>query len=128
MKLFNIYEHPQGTYEAIKQGVSWPAFFFTFIWAFVKKMWRLGIGTCVLLFISGIIVNLLVGEGSKSDVLNHVIGLIIATIFGINVNRWRESKLISKGFKFKDTVAATTPKKAIVCYINVMLENKNPHI
>ena len=42
MKTFKIYEHPAGNREAVKQGWSWPGFFFGPIWAFVKKMWGLG--------------------------------------------------------------------------------------
>ncbi|WP_226912943.1 hypothetical protein [Halomonas sp. 3D7M] len=37
MKEFKIYMHPAGMHEAVKQGWSWPGFFFGPIWALVKK-------------------------------------------------------------------------------------------
>jgi hypothetical protein len=41
-KTYDIYEHPIGTIEAVKKGWSWPAFFFTWIWALSKKMYLFG--------------------------------------------------------------------------------------
>ena len=37
MKTYKIFKNPTGQYEAVKQGWSWPAFFFGGIWACVKK-------------------------------------------------------------------------------------------
>ena len=37
MKQYKIFENSLGTIEIVKQGWSWPAFFFGFIWAFTKK-------------------------------------------------------------------------------------------
>ncbi len=41
-KRYKVFEHPENRVEAVKQGWSWPAFFFIWIWALVKKMWVLG--------------------------------------------------------------------------------------
>ncbi len=38
MKEFKIFEYPEGSNEAVKQGWSWPGFFFGPIWAMAKKM------------------------------------------------------------------------------------------
>ena len=52
MRTFDVYKHRTQGYEAVKQGFSWPAFFFTRIWAFVKKLWLHGIvGLVVLAFL-----------------------------------------------------------------------------
>ena len=42
MKVYKIFKDSIGQYEAVKQGWSWPAFFFEGIWACVKKIWGLG--------------------------------------------------------------------------------------
>ena len=55
MKQYKIFENSSGSRETIKQGWSWPAFFFGFIWAFVKKMYLLGIGLIVVFFLVGLI-------------------------------------------------------------------------
>ena len=51
MKTYKIFKNPTGQYEAVKQGWSWPAFFFAGIWACVKKMWGLGIGIIIVFII-----------------------------------------------------------------------------
>ncbi|MEM0111894.1 MAG: DUF2628 domain-containing protein, partial [Candidatus Parvarchaeota archaeon] len=43
MKTYNIYKHPLGDIKAVKVGWSWPAFFFTWIWAFVKGLYVVGV-------------------------------------------------------------------------------------
>ncbi|MCY4487204.1 MAG: DUF2628 domain-containing protein [Deltaproteobacteria bacterium] len=50
MKKFSILRHATSGYEVVKNGWSWPAFFFTWIWAFVKKLWLIG----VIVFLFGI--------------------------------------------------------------------------
>ena len=50
MKQYKIFENSEGEIEAVKQGWSWPAFFFTSIWALVKRMYLLGIGAFVAFF------------------------------------------------------------------------------
>ena len=47
MKQYKVFIHPSGTSEAVKQGWSWPALFFGFIWAMIKKMWGLGVGVMI---------------------------------------------------------------------------------
>lgn len=53
MKHYKIFKNQIGQIEAVKQGFSWPAFFFTWIWALVKKNWFLAIG----ILISGILLQ-----------------------------------------------------------------------
>ena len=57
MKQFKVYENPQGVYEAVKQGWSWPAFFFSWIWELIAEMWGLGVlvvtGMILLWFVVG---------------------------------------------------------------------------
>jgi hypothetical protein len=47
MHTYRILRHLSGTLEAVKDGFSWPAFFFGFIWACSKRLW----GPAVLLFL-----------------------------------------------------------------------------
>ena len=51
MKAFDVYKHPTQGYQAVKQGFAWPVFFFSWIWAFVKKMWGLGFAFLGILFL-----------------------------------------------------------------------------
>lgn len=113
MKQYKIFKHPSGSSEAVKQGWSWPAFFFSSIWAMVKKQWTLGVGTLVGLMLFGFIV----GTSGSSDALINIVSLIMNIIFGINGNSWRGKNLISRGYEQVDTVTASNSEGAVALYL-----------
>ena len=45
MKQIDVYSHPVHGFEAVKNGFSWPGFFFTWIWMMLCRMWA---GTLVV--------------------------------------------------------------------------------
>lgn len=116
MKQYKVYKHPSVATEAVKQGWSWPGFFFSFIWAMVKKMWGLGVGVLIGFFVLGFI-NGAAGGGSSGDALINVVAIIANIIFGINGNSWREKNLASRGFEQVDTVTAANPEGAVALYL-----------
>ena len=112
MKQFKIYTNPQGTYEAVKQGWSWPAFFFDAIWALVKKMYALG-GILIAIYIILAVIEELAGI----NLLGFIGEVIISIVFGIKGNEWRENNLTSRGYEYKGAVNASTPEGAIALYM-----------
>lgn len=114
MKQYKIYSNPQGSYVAVKQGWSWPAFFFSWIWAMVKKMWGIGVGVLIAFFVVGFIMGVS-GEGG-ADLLN-LAAIVMNIIFGINGNKWRENNLPTRGYEYKETVSAANPEGAIALYL-----------
>ena len=112
MKQYKVFKHPSGASEAVKQGWSWPAFFFSFIWAMVKKLRVLGVGLLVGFFLFVIIVDASVG-GDGADVLINIVGIIISIIFGFNGNSWREKNLVSRGYELASIVTAANPEGAV---------------
>ena len=116
MKQYKVFKHPSGSTEVVKQGWSWPAFSFCFIWAMVKKMWGLGVGVLLgFLMLAFIIVVADVGRGVGA--LMDVVSIIVYIIFGKNGNSWREKNLISRGFEQVDTVTAANPEGAVALYL-----------
>lgn len=113
MKQYKMFKHPSGAIEAVKQGWSWPAFFFSIIWAMIKKMWALGGGFLVAFFILGLILGIAGAEEGVADGLINIAGIIVNIVFGINGNAWREKNLLSRGFEFQDTVTAANPDGAM---------------
>ena len=113
MKQYKVFKHPAGTSEAVKQGWSWPAFFFSFIWAMVKKQWALGVGV----FIGAIVFGFIVGIVGGSDAIINIFSIILNIVFGINGNSWREKNLISRGYELVDTVTAANKDGAIALYL-----------
>jgi hypothetical protein len=117
MKQFKILKHPAGEVQAIKQGWCWPAFFFSFIWAILGKMWSLGFGVLGLMFGLGLIVGFS-GAGEEGDVIINGVSFVVNIIFGINGNKWRENNLVSRGYEPKSTVTASNKEGAIALFIN----------
>ena len=113
MKQYKDFKHPSGAIEAVKQGWSWPAFFFSCFWAMVKKMWALGGGFFAAFFILGIILGIAGAEEGIAEGLINISAIIVNIIFGVNGNAWREKNLLSRGFEFRDTVTAANPDGAM---------------
>ena len=116
MKLYKVYANPQGNHEAVKQGWSWPAFFFSFIWAMIKKMWGLGVGVLIALLVFRFIIGFIIGA-SGAEALTKMVVIMIKIMFGKDGNKWREDNLSTRGYEYKKTVAAANQKRAIALYM-----------
>lgn len=106
MKQYSILQHPTLGKEAVKKGWSWPAFFFTWIWAFIKRLWLVG----VIVFLFGILASSipeawLVGE------------LIISIVMGVKGNELRVKRLSDSGYEQVATVEANTPDGALAIHL-----------
>ncbi len=117
MKHYKIFEHPAGNIEAVKLGWSWPAFFFDVIWALFKRMWWLGGG----IFAASVFFEFLLLEDEELYELVILAGIVLKAIFGVNGNRWRENKLQSSGYHYKDIVSAANPEGATAPYLRQKL-------
>lgn len=121
MKHYKIFEHPDGKIEAVKLGWSWPAFFFDCLWALFKKMWWLGGGILVTFVLLEALLSM---EEEGLNLGGLVIFIVLRAIFGMNGNRWRENKLQSRGYHYKDTKTAANPEGAMALYLQQ--KSKNP--
>ena len=108
MKQYKIYQHPSGTIDAVKQGWSWPAFFFPTIWLLIKRLWGL---VAVLLCLNFILYFVVETAGWF-----FLIGTLGRFVFGAFGNLWRENNLISRVFEHVGTIEADTPSAALVLY------------
>ena len=107
MKVYKIFKDSRGQYEAVKQGWSWPAFFFVGIWACVKKMWGLGIILIILSIILSFF-NFGAEELVSTDPAFAIfppflflIGITIRILMGAYGNKLREKNLISRGYQYQ---------------------------
>ncbi|HEY7617571.1 MAG TPA: hypothetical protein VH744_12260 [Terriglobales bacterium] len=114
MKTFVLYHHPQLGYEAVKQGFSWPGFWFTWIWAFVKKL--PGIGAVLLMAV--ILFPVLMETREPALVALGAMGiLVVVLVVGLGGTTWRENKLIKRGYQLVATLQAEDPGVAIASMI-----------
>jgi hypothetical protein len=100
--------------EPVKQGWSWPAFFFNSIWAMVKKMWLLG----SLVLISALILYAIFGSVGHPFSIADLLNLGLSVVFGIYGNSWREASLLSRGFKLAGTVTAASSEGALALHVS----------
>lgn len=118
MKTFNVYKHPAQGIEAVKVGFSWPAFFFTFIWMLVKKLWGLAGAYFAAVFVLQLIevVTVQSGEGGAQALVFLILAVgyfSLLLVPGFKGNKWREENLSKRGYEQLTTVQAETPDAAV---------------
>jgi hypothetical protein len=125
MKQYKVYKHPSGLTEAIKQGWSWPGFFFGCFWAMKNKMWGLGVGVLIGFIVLVFIIGTVAG-GSGGEALISVVSMITNVFFGVNGNSWREKNLASRGFDLVDTTTTANPAGATARHQNDVNAERSP--
>jgi hypothetical protein len=123
MKQYKIFENEVGRREAVKQGWSWPAFLFTFIWAFVKRLYVAGAivlgGVIVVVLLSGK-ADELFAMGDKTarslDRLCESARWVIMILLGVNGNELRGKNLLQRGYVLRGVVAALSPSEALASH------------
>ncbi|MCS4505867.1 DUF2628 domain-containing protein [Arhodomonas aquaeolei] len=115
-KKYRVFKSARGEYEAVKIGWSWPAFLFTWVWALINGMWRIGLG--VLVASVGVSMLFFAFSSSALDTVSaSPVGFSIAVIFGINGNEWRENKMFGTGYRSRKIVTAKSADEAVATYL-----------
>ncbi len=115
MKKFKVFKNAVGDIKAIKQGWCWPAFFFDIFWAMVSNLW----GILGVLLIAFVVMNFFMGlfrVGQNGEAVIGIAAIVAKIVFGVNGNKWREGKLLSKGFELKQIVMAASRGKAVALF------------
>jgi hypothetical protein len=112
MKTFVVYKHPTLGYEAVKKGFSWPAFFFTWIWAISKYLWGPALAFIGINFVVLPITLASAPEGVAALFL-FLLFIGIDIWFGLEGNEWRISNLKKSEYEYIQTVESSDPDEAI---------------
>ncbi|WP_355662430.1 DUF2628 domain-containing protein [Halomonas salifodinae] len=114
MKQFDIYEHPVYGVRAVKRGISWPAFFFCWIWAMVKKMWVVGFSLLGLLVLFVSIEEFFFYYANMGGVyFMWAMQLALFLYAGAKGNDWRRGYLRKRGFQYITSVEAANQDAAM---------------
>jgi len=113
---YKIFKSPNGKYEAIKQGWSWPGFFFKLWWTLIKRLWYQSLIILVGSLVLGTIEVVL--EVNESESLFPFFSFIVGLILGRYGNQWREKNLLKRNHEYKGTLSATSPEKAIEYFLS----------
>jgi hypothetical protein len=115
VKTFDVYEHSIHGARAVKQGISWPAFFFCWIWAMVKKMWGIGFVLLGLLVVFVSMEEFFYYYANMGGVyFMWAMQLAVFLFAGAKGNDWRRSYLRKRGFQYIGSVEATNQDAAII--------------
>ena len=130
MKRFDVYAHPMLGFEAVKTGFCWPAFFFTWIWMLICRLWVGAIVVFVIAsatpFTAGLIsIGLSAGAdgtATAADVETYemvagaamfAVWFLLSLIVGAKGNEWRRSLLMKRGFDRVKSLQAANADAAI---------------
>jgi hypothetical protein len=106
LKTFTVYKNDK-VVEVVGVGFSWPAFFCTWIWAFVKKMY--GLGTVGMLIFM-VAVNTI-------SIVNIGLLILLSLILGLKANEWKASHLRKRGFvKGREVITMSKEDAILACF------------
>jgi hypothetical protein len=109
-KSFEVFKHPVRGQVAVKSGFSWPGFLFTWIWAFVSRLWLAG---AVLLAVN-VVLGPIVFVVFKGDALiGAMLSLVCQFVAGFKGNVWKSKALESRGYEYLCTLPARSPAAAL---------------
>lgn len=127
MKEFQVYKHPIIGIETIKVGFSFPAFFFGWIWMFIKKLWGYGFLFLLLQFLFVIfseLATIAIKEGKFGMFFfTFIFGTSMLIIAGFNGNKWWQEDLLKHGFKSDYVVKASNKDAALALYAEKIKDN-----
>jgi hypothetical protein len=98
----------------VKEGFSWPAFFFGPFWALAHRMWLVAIALLALDLVS----SGLMDAAHLSPPIQAVLSLAIAVLIGAHANDWRRWSLDRRGFREVGVVAARNVDEALERYFD----------
>ena len=116
MRTFDVYSHPTFGTEAVKQGFSWPAFFFGWIWALTKD---LSFPVAGILAGSIFFVALQMWFEQTHPLLSlgfGICGIAFQVWVGRNGNEWRRTNLSKNSYIYIASGPAKSAKTALAAY------------
>ena len=109
-RTFEVFRHPVKGQKVVKSGFCWPGFFFTWIWAFVCRLWLAGL----LALAANVALALLVVVILQGDwAIGLASSLAIQLAFGFRGNAWRSKSLEALGFEYICAIDAGSAKTAL---------------
>lgn len=88
--------------ELVKDGFSWGAFFFTFLWFFVQRLWLAGLGVLVVLAALNIGLAVL----NVHPVAGFLAQVLLSLLIGLEANSLRRWTYARRGRPVVDVVMA----------------------
>ncbi len=95
----NVYAHPDGRREIIKNGFSWPAFIFGPLWAWRRGMVLLGFALLALELSLQLIPMIFSDFVAEAGILvDLIVTISVLTWIGGQGNAWLRRSVLNRGF------------------------------
>ena len=127
MRTFEIYAHPSRDLEAVKKGFSWPAIFFSWLWALAEKLWLVAFWLIVGPVLAGLGLRFVILQIRSPGLAIFLVGMaVIACLLfvGFSANNWKRSTYIKREYVLKRTLKAANPGAAIAKF-GAIVENED---
>jgi hypothetical protein len=112
---FDILNNPIKGYKAVKVGFSWPAMFFSFVWALLKKMWSLAFFFFIVLLLLQTLALMFHLEAMETArVFVDLLTIAFLVYIGSKANHWYKNDLIRNGYEYVTRCEAVSPRAAIL--------------
>lgn len=119
--IYDLYEHPEAGWRAVRRGFSWEAFLMPHLWAARHYMGWAAITFMVLLtaIFDGVRFTASLGFGPIEQVIFLVAGLGLLGIRpAVDGYLWIGAKLREEGYDPRGSVAASSGRRAIEATVN----------
>ena len=107
MRFYTVHRRSRGVLaepdvEFVKEGFSWPAAIFGFLWALWHRMWWTAVG----LFVAEAAISLLLDHFEADTSVEIIVGIAVAALIGWAADDLRRAALAVRGFAVVGVVAA----------------------
>lgn len=128
MKEYKVYENEQGDIVVVKQGWSWPAFFFPGLWALGARLWVVA----AMAFGALLAIDILLGStrifltswffAPTSFLVSNTwlggAGMLVSLVMAGMGNAWKEAKLMRLGYVFRSAVGSSSDIDAQIDHLS----------
>ncbi len=98
------YFHPKHGIVLVKQGFSWPAFFFGSLWALARRVYPVFLAMLVIDALLWFVTGYAAAQGAGGLALLGLLGTITyAVVRGKYGNRWLQSYLVARGYVLRNS-------------------------
>lgn len=101
--------------ELVKEGFSWPAFFFGFLWSLTQKMWLV---SAALLFVATGLGVAFEAMG-VDEITTSIVFFAVAVLVGMFANDWKRASLQRRGYHADGVVTAANLETALRRYLDL---------
>lgn len=118
MRVYTVHVPPYSSRDRepilIKEGFSWLAFLFGFLWALYHRLWLAAAGIAIAYVVAGALMDAIGLDG----LTQAIVTLAIAFVIGAHGNDWWRRKLARMGARDEGVVAARTIDEALRRYLD----------